>query len=134
VPLANKSHALNRALEYVGDDVPLHFSAFHPDFRMQDHPHTPHETLARAHAIATQHGLKYVYLGNVHDARHQNTYCPGCGELLIERDWYDLGRYRLLADRCSHCGTRIAGYFEDEPGSWGRKRLPVRIGDFASSD
>jgi AmmeMemoRadiSam system radical SAM enzyme/AmmeMemoRadiSam system protein B/AmmeMemoRadiSam system protein A len=117
-------------LERCGDEVPLHFTAFHPDFRMRDRPNTPHETLLEAQEVARRVGLKYVYVGNVNDADHQSTYCPHCGKLLIERDWYQLGRYNLNGNRCGSCGGVIAGRFEDRPGTWGRKRVPVRISDF----
>ena len=118
-------------LKHVGDEVPVHFSAFHPDFRMLDRERTPHETLLRAHEIAKATGLKYVYVGNVHDAQHQSTYCHGCGKRVIERDWYQLGEYQMTQDVCDQCGTRIPGRFEERPGDWGRKRQPVKISDFA---
>jgi AmmeMemoRadiSam system radical SAM enzyme/AmmeMemoRadiSam system protein B/AmmeMemoRadiSam system protein A len=120
-------------LAAVGDEVPVHFSAFHPDFRMRDTPRTPLETLLAAHGIARRQGVKFVYVGNVDDVQHQSTYCPQCGQLLIERNWYDLGVYRLRGDRCGHCDAQIAGRFEATPGDWGRKRLPVRISQFANA-
>lgn len=119
-------------LQHVGDEVPVHFSAFHPDFRMQDRGRTPPETLIAAHDIARQTGLKYAYTGNIHDPLRQSTYCPHCNQLVIERDWYELGRYALDGDRCQQCGGRVAGYFESRPGDWGRKRLPIRIAQFAT--
>ena len=85
-------------LEHCGDGVPVHFTAFHPDFRMRDRPATPHETLLKAHEIGRATGLKYVYVGNVNDVVHQSTYCHGCGRRLIERDWYALGEYRLAGN------------------------------------
>jgi AmmeMemoRadiSam system radical SAM enzyme/AmmeMemoRadiSam system protein B/AmmeMemoRadiSam system protein A len=118
-------------LENVGDSVPLHFSAFHPDFRLRDTAPTPPATLQAAYEIAQRQGVKYVYVGNVDDAQRQSTYCPHCRRLLIERNWYDLGSYALRGDRCQHCGGTIAGRFADGPGTWGRKRLPVRISQFA---
>lgn len=121
-------------LETVGDEVPLHFSAFHPDFRMLDRPRTPHETLITARDIAMKAGLKYVYVGNVDDATRQSTYCPNCQKLLIERNWYELGEYALNRDKCRHCGTRIAGVFGTRPGNWGRKRQPVDMRQFHSPD
>ncbi|MBV8269139.1 MAG: AmmeMemoRadiSam system radical SAM enzyme [Planctomycetaceae bacterium] len=114
-------------LEHCGDQVPLHFTAFHPDFRMLDRPRTPHETLLRAHEVARREGLKFVYTGNVNDAAHQSTYCPHCGTLVIERDWYTLGVYHLRGDRCGSCGGHIPGHFDERPGTWGRKRVPVEI-------
>ncbi len=111
---------------HLGGDVPLHFTAFHPDFKMLDVAPTPPATLARAREIARRHGLRYVYTGNVHDTTGSSTYCPGCGRRVIERDWYVLGEYRLTDDGCCrHCGTGIAGRYAGPPGSWGRRRLPV---------
>jgi AmmeMemoRadiSam system radical SAM enzyme/AmmeMemoRadiSam system protein B/AmmeMemoRadiSam system protein A len=117
-------------LEHVGDEVPLHFTGFHPDFRMRDRPSTPHETLIEARDVARKQGLKHVYTGNVNDVANQSTYCPGCGELLIERNWYELGVYRLDGNRCRSCQQPLAGVFEKGPGNWGRKRLPVQISQF----
>ena len=121
-------------LEAVGDEVPLHFSAFHPDFRMLDRPRTPHETLIAAREVAMKAGLKYVYVGNVDDATRQSTYCPNCRKRLIERNWYELGEYALNRDNCRHCGTHIAGVFATRPGNWGRKRQPVDMKQFHSPD
>jgi len=120
-------------VESVGDEVPVHFSAFHPDFRLRDKPRTSLETLLSAYDTARRQGIKYAYVGNVDDVQHQSTYCPHCGKLLIERNWYDLSAYRLRGDCCGHCGGKIAGRFLDAPGDWGRKRLPVRISQFAGS-
>jgi pyruvate formate lyase activating enzyme len=112
----------------LGTDVPLHFSAFHPDYRMMDRPRTPHATLARARRIARDAGLRHVYVGNVEDMGRQSTWCHGCGDMLIERDRYQLGAWRLDAEgRCHACGTACPGRFERDPGGWGRKRLPVRL-------
>jgi AmmeMemoRadiSam system radical SAM enzyme/AmmeMemoRadiSam system protein B/AmmeMemoRadiSam system protein A len=118
-------------LSTLGDDVPLHFTAFHPDFRLRDRERTPHETLLEAHALARQAGLQYVYVGNVNDLAHQSTYCPQCRTVVIERDWYRLGRWSLDGNRCRHCGGVIAGRFEAAPGTWGQRRLPVRVADVA---
>ncbi|QDT99512.1 hypothetical protein V144x_50230 [Gimesia aquarii] len=114
-------------LKEIGDDVPLHFSAFHPDFRMLDRGATPPETLVRAREIALKAGLKYVYTGNVNDVTRQSTYCPNCQQTLIERNWYQLGKYAINQGCCGYCGTQIAGHFDDQPGTWGQKRLPVNI-------
>jgi len=112
----------------LGSDVPLHFSAFHPDWKMTDRPPTPPATLTRARDIAMRNGLRYVYTGNVHDRRGGSTWCPGCGALLIERDWFELGRWGLGPDGCcAACGETIAGVFEAQPGTWGGRRLPVRL-------
>lgn len=118
-------------LQHVGDEVPVHFTAFHPDFRMRDRGHTPAETLVAARAVALKQGLRYVYVGNVNDVEHQSTYCPSCGGLLIQRNWYELGEYHLRGSQCGHCGAQIAGVFESAPGSWGRRRVPVQISRFA---
>jgi pyruvate formate lyase activating enzyme len=112
----------------LGVDVPLHFTAFHPDWRMRDKPPTPPATLTRARAIAMAHGVRYVYTGNVHDPVGGGTYCHGCGTLLIGRDWHELSAWRLdAAGRCEKCGTMAAGIFEPRPGTWGRRRQPVRF-------
>lgn len=112
----------------LGPDVPMHFSAFHPDYKMMDVPHTPPATLTRARNIARKNGVRYAYTGNVHDAAGDTTFCHGCGLKLIERDWYELKAYRLTADgRCPSCGTPCAGIFAPQPGHWGRRRLPVRL-------
>jgi len=115
----------------LGPDVPLHFTAFHPDFRLQNRPPTPPETLLKCYDVGRSCGLNYVYTGNVHDLRHQSTYCPKCHQVLIERDWYVLGRYQLNDSRCGHCGHEIAGRFDRAPGDWGARRQPVRIAQFA---
>ncbi|MDJ0947630.1 MAG: AmmeMemoRadiSam system radical SAM enzyme [Alphaproteobacteria bacterium] len=121
-------------MENLGPDVPLHFTAFHPDWKMRDKTDTPPETLIRSRRIARQNGLRHVYVGNVHDLGRQSTYCHGCGERLIGRDWYELSDWRLSGDgRCVSCGTPCAGVFDGPPGTWGRKRLPVRLKDFATT-
>ena len=116
----------------LGSDVPLHFSAFHPDYRMLDKPHTPAETLKKARNIALAKGLHYVYTGNIHDPSGASTYCHHCGELLIERDWYELGIYNIREGQCRFCGTTCAGHFENERGYWGRRRLPVQLNSLNS--
>jgi pyruvate formate lyase activating enzyme len=116
-------------VEHLGPDVPLHFTAFHPDFKMLDRPPTPPQTLRRARRIAMANGLRYVYTGNVHDPEGQTTYCHGCGAAVIERDGYLLGAWNLTDDgRCRSCGTQIPGVFEGPPGDWGPRRLPVLVG------
>jgi pyruvate formate lyase activating enzyme len=115
----------------LGPDVPLHFSAFHPDWKMTNKPRTPHATLARARHIAVKAGLRYVYVGNVHDRAGASTYCHHCGEILIGRDWYDLHEWNLTPEgHCRKCGTRMAGVIAGPAGNWGRKRVPVRLADF----
>ena len=99
-------------MEHLGPDVPLHFSAFHPDWKMRDVAATPGATLTRSRAIALEAGLNYVYTGNVHDFEGSSTYCPDCGETLIGRDWYTLSTWNLAHDgNCGSCGRRIAGVF-----------------------
>jgi pyruvate formate lyase activating enzyme len=110
----------------LGPDVPVHFTAFHPDYKMLDTPPTPPATLRRAREIAMANGVRYAYTGNVYDRDGQSTYCHGCGALVIERDWYELGAYRLTDDgRCLACGTRIPGVFAGPAEAWGRRRMPV---------
>ncbi len=112
----------------VGQDVPLHFSAFRPEYRMQSTPATPHATLARARSIALGNGLRHVYVGNVRDPQRQSTCCPCCGERVIGRDWHAITSWRMTADgRCAACGTPLAGVFEAHPGAWGRRRVPIRL-------
>jgi len=115
-------------VDNLGADVPMHFTAFHPDFRLLDRPPTPPETLVRARRIALVNGVHHAYTGNVHDAAGQSTFCASCGERVIERDWYLLGEYRL-DDRghCRQCGAQLAGVFDGPAGRWGpvRKRIVV---------
>ncbi|MBI3560781.1 MAG: AmmeMemoRadiSam system radical SAM enzyme [Gammaproteobacteria bacterium] len=114
--------------DHLGAEVPLHFTAFHPDYKLRDIPATPPQTLTRARTIALQQGLRYVYTGNVHDHSGGSTYCHHCGEVLIGRDWYVLSEWNLAADgHCRKCGTRCAGVFAGPPGDWGAKRVPVRL-------
>ena len=119
-------------VENLGPDVPHHFTAFHPDYRMLDRPPTPPATLTRAREIALANGEHYVYTGNVRDRAGQTTYCHGCGEILIERDGYRLGRWNLdTAGRCRACGVNCSGVFEPSPGNWGPRRQPVRLSDWS---
>ncbi|MDP2370238.1 AmmeMemoRadiSam system radical SAM enzyme [Rhodoferax sp.] len=112
----------------LGPDVPLHFSAFHPDYKMQDVPATPLATLVRARDIALKQGLHYVYTGNVHHVEGDTTFCPSCHAKLIVRDWYDIKEYRLTPDgHCPDCATAIAGRFDSQAGHFGRHRIPVAI-------
>jgi pyruvate formate lyase activating enzyme len=116
----------------LGPEVPLHFSAFHPDYKMRDIPATPPETLRRARRIAKSVGLKHVYTGNVHDREGDVTSCVTCGEAVIERDWYELIAYRLdERGRCA-CGSRLAGRFDGRPdavvkNAFGRRRVRVTL-------
>jgi len=114
--------------ENLGLDVPWHFSAFHPDYRMLDRPKTPASTLRRARDIARSYGLRYVYTGNVHDAQGGSTRCHSCDTLLIERDWYQLQHWQLTNDgHCLSCGEACAGVFDGPAGTWGARRLPVQL-------
>jgi pyruvate formate lyase activating enzyme len=117
----------------LGADVPLHFTAFHPDWKMADVPPTPPETLQRARRIALDAGLHYVYTGNVHDAKGGTTYCPACRHALIVRDWYDIRHYDLTRNgSCPACGAKIAGRFGEFGKSFGPQRIPVRIAEHSS--
>jgi pyruvate formate lyase activating enzyme len=112
----------------LGADVPLHFTAFHPDWKMLDKPPTPPATLSRARHIALANGLHFVYTGNVHDREGGSTWCPKCGARVIERDWYQLGSWELTeSGACRNCGAQIPGVFAGAPGDWGARRLGVRM-------
>src|SRR5206468_4748687 len=111
----------------LGRDVPLHFTAFHPDYKLTDRPRTPPATLRRARDIALAEGITYVYTGNVHDTDGGTTRCPGCHRAVIVRDWHEILDYRLTPEgRCDTCGTAITGRFEAFRGQFGRRRIPVR--------
>ncbi len=133
IPGANDDPAELEALArwihgHLGPDVPLHFTAFHPDYKMTDVQPTPPSTLFRAREIAQAQGLRHVYTGNVHDRAGGTTFCPGCGQALIERDWHAIRQYHLTADACCPaCATPIAGRFAARPGGFGRRRIPVRV-------
>ena len=114
--------------ENLGLDVPLHFIAFHPDWKMRDVAATPAATLTRAHPIAINNGLKFVYTGNVHDPAGGMTACPGCEGTVIVCDWYELTGWDLTPEGCcKQCGTLCPGVFERSPGDQGRKRQPLRM-------
>ena len=138
IPGANDSdqeiHALTGWIaDELGPHVPLHFSAFHPDWKMRDVRATPSATLRRAREIALGNGLRYVYTGNVFDPDGQSTYCHGCGARLIGRQGYTLTLWLLDAEgRCAACGTMCAGVLEAEPGSWGSRRESVRLAEMES--
>jgi pyruvate formate lyase activating enzyme len=117
----------------LGPDVPLHFSAFHPDWRMLDVPATPPETLKRARRIALKNGVRYAYTGNIQDPEGGSTFCHRCGARLIGRDGYLVTAWNLTASaRCTSCGEPCVGVLEALPGRWGSRRLPVRLADFAA--
>jgi pyruvate formate lyase activating enzyme len=112
----------------LGLDVPLHFTAFHPDWKMLDKPPTPAATLTRARRIALANGLHFVYTGNVHDREGGSTWCSNCGTRVIERDWYQLGAWKLTGSgSCQSCGAQIPGVFAGAAGDWGARRVGVRF-------
>ncbi|CUS03319.2 Radical SAM domain protein [Candidatus Promineifilum breve] len=112
----------------LGPDVPMHFTAFHPDYKMLDRPPTPAATLSRARRIALANGVRYAYTGNVHDEAGGTTHCHNCGQRLIGRDWYTLTAWHLTDDgQCRQCGATCAGVFDGPPGRWGARRQPVRL-------
>ena len=133
IPGANDSdaelHAMTRwVADHLGHEVPLHFTAFHPDYKMTATPPTPLTTLQRACQIARDNGLAHVYTGNVHDRAGGTTHCTGCGAALIERDWHQVLRYELdAAGGCRACGTLLAGHFGADPPALGRRRVPMRV-------
>ncbi len=122
-------HAMTQwVVENLGPDVPMHFTAFHPDYKMRDVPATPSSTLVKARRIALENGIRHAYTGNVRDKSGQSTYCHACGGLLIGRNWYVLSEWGLDGNgRCQQCGTACAGVFESKPGDWGARRLPIRL-------
>jgi pyruvate formate lyase activating enzyme len=114
--------------EHLGPDIPLHFTAFHPDWKMTDVHATPPATLTRARKIAQLAGLNYVYTGNVHDEAGGSTYCPSCEKPVIVRDWYQIRGYLLTPEgACKHCGMRVAGRFQKFGQPFGPRRIPVRL-------
>ncbi|MBV8466357.1 MAG: AmmeMemoRadiSam system radical SAM enzyme [Burkholderiales bacterium] len=133
IPTKNDSdEELKRMVDWylanLGPDVPLHFTAYHPDHKLTDLPRTPAATLRRARDIALAAGLHHVYTGNVVDTEGGTTYCPGCRAPLIVRDWHAILSYALHDDgRCPHCGTAIAGRFRHFEHGFGQRRIPVRI-------
>lgn len=121
-------------MDNLGPDVPWHFSAFHPDWKMLDKPSTPLNTLIKAREIAVKQGVHYAYTGNVHYTSGDSTYCPQCHNKVIGRDWYVMTDWQLSADgTCRYCGATIAGVFEETAGLWGAKRMPIRLRDYATT-
>lgn len=121
--------ALSRWIhDELGAEVPLHFTAFHPDFKLDDLPPTPPATLQRARRIAQEAGLRHVYTGNVHDRDGGTTHCTACGKALIVRDWYQILDYALTEHgSCPDCGTPLAGRFGHFHPPFGARRIPVAI-------
>ncbi|AGA32984.1 Radical SAM domain, pyruvate-formate lyase-activating enzyme [Thioalkalivibrio nitratireducens DSM 14787] len=119
-------------IERLGPQVPMHFTAFHPDFRMTEYPPTPVETLRRARRIARNAGVHHAYTGNAWDPDGQSTWCPACNRKLIGRSGYEITAWNLDGEgRCDVCATPLAGVFELAPGQWGARRVPVRLAEFA---
>jgi pyruvate formate lyase activating enzyme len=115
-------------VENLGTDVPMHFTAFHPDWKMMDVPVTPYSTLSLARNIALKNGVRYAYTGNVHDFKGESTYCHNCNKILIGRDGYQLSTWNLNENgHCKKCGTVVAGFFDGLPGVWGTKRQRVTL-------
>ncbi len=115
-------------VEHLGPDVPLHFTAFHPDFKMTDLGPTPPSSLTRAREIALANGVHHAYTGNTHDPAGASTYCSACGSRIVARDWYVIGDYRVTDDgHCGECGATVPGRFDGPAGTWGARRLPVRL-------
>ena len=115
-------------VDNLGSDVPMHFSAFHPTWKMLDRPPTPPAAVKRAREIALKNGVRYAYTGNIYDPEGGSTYCHNCGQRLIQRIGFSLGEWNLTGDgACNRCDTPCAGVFEAQPGSWGTKRQPVHI-------
>jgi pyruvate formate lyase activating enzyme len=126
---ADEIDAMTRwVVEHLGRDVPMHFTAFHPDYRMLDVRPTPPATLTRAREIALGNGVRHAYTGNVVDPHGASTFCPACGDLLVERHGYTIGRYAIDDDaRCRACGTPVAGRFDGGRGHWNGRRRAVRL-------
>ena len=125
----NELHTMSQwIVDHLGPDVPIHFTAFHPDYKMLDVPATPQPTLSRAREIALNNGIRYAYTGNVYDKSGESTYCHHCGKLVIGRNWYQLSDWELDAKgRCTKCGHPCAGVFDAKPGQWGARRQPVNL-------
>jgi pyruvate formate lyase activating enzyme len=139
IPTKNDSDAELTAMckwiaKELGPEVPLHFTAFHPDYKMDDLPATPHATLIRARDIAIREGLRYVYTGNVHDTAGGTTFCSDCGAPLIVRDWHRILKYSVTHDgRCSTCKAQVPGRFEEFRGQRDLRRIPVRLSTFQNA-
>ena len=116
-------------MENLGPDVPMHFTAFHPDWKMMDKPRTPINTVVRARTIALKNGIRHAYTGNVCDPEGSSSYCHVCGGMLIGRDGYRLSTWNISGKgACIECEAPVPGVFDGPPGDWGPKRQPVRIG------
>ncbi len=127
--------ALSRwVMEHLGPEVPLHFTAFHPDWKMRDPPPTPRRTLIEARRRAREAGLRYVYTGNIHDEATQSTACHTCGARLIGREGYRITAWGLAGDgSCQGCGTPCPGVFDGRPGDWGARRRPIALNSLGAA-
>ncbi|MBU1426523.1 MAG: AmmeMemoRadiSam system radical SAM enzyme [Gammaproteobacteria bacterium] len=131
--LNDSAHEIGRMCEWIakelGTEVPLHFTAFHPDYKMTGIPATPASKLTEARQIAHAAGLQHVYTGNVHDLSGGTTLCTKCRRPLIVRDWHLIREYSLTENgECPYCGTRLAGHFGQFEAKSGGKRIPLVIG------
>src|SRR5258706_14081724 len=114
--------------KHLGTDVPLHFTAFHPDWKMTDLPRTPAETLTRAREIARLARLRYAYTAILHEEEGATTYCPACENAVVVRDWYEIRSYRLTEEgACTFCGAALAGRYRKFGKPFGARRIPVRL-------
>jgi pyruvate formate lyase activating enzyme len=123
---------LDRASDWfaanLGPEVPWHFTAFHPDFKLTDRPATGPDILRRARRQARGAGLHHVYTGNIHDPEGQTTFCPACQSPVIARDGYDITAWNLDArGRCVRCGATLPGCLESRPGTWGSRRRRLSV-------
>ncbi len=130
----DSAHEIGQMCEWIakelGTDVPLHFTAFHPDYKMTLIPATPASKLTEARLIAQAAGLLHVYTGNVHDLSGGTTLCPKCLQPLIERDWYQIRKYAVTEKgECPHCGSKLSGHFGKFEKPFGAQRIPLRIGN-----
>jgi len=116
----------------LGPNLPIHFTAFHPDWKMRDIPPTPSSTLHMARSIALRNGIRYAYVGNVFAPGGSSTYCHECGAMLVGREWFDITAWNLSADgRCRACGAKCSGVFEGPPPATNGRFMPIRIEEFA---
>ena len=133
IPGENDSDAeikrmVNWIINELGPETPIHFSAFHPDYKMTDKPSTPLSTLVKARDIARENGMHHVYTGNVSYTPGDTTFCAQCGSTLIEREWYEIASYRLTESaNCKNCEAQLVGIFDSVAGHWGAKRKPIRL-------
>jgi pyruvate formate lyase activating enzyme len=138
IPDENDSEAeiegmIQWVVEELGPDVPMHFTVFHPDYKMLAKGETPAATVIRARNIAVKNGIRYAYTGNIHHVETGSTYCHGCGNQLIGRDWHMITEWHVTKDgRCENCGVACVGVFDGPPGTWGRRRVRINLKDFAA--